>query len=405
MIGSRISLPPLSPLSRPEAPKTRATTGMGLHPTEMAQPQEEDEEDDFMSDKFILAASKPSTSSSSTATTYAERRRKAQIISEQKGRVKSRAEREKEAREEALGKDLIQDGELPVGGEGESKAVKMMRKMGFTPGQALGVKRAAPSEDLPSTNGAGLGAKSTPPPTDDRRTVPIPLHLRGPGKLGLGVPGTSAPKRPTPLSHLAGAFSSLAASASAPSSATEFLEHSRSRFSGRKVEGALRRARRTCEELDRRIGMEENVMWTDPEEEAKEVDRRIRRRLDDGEALVLDDAGNEPIGVGRQSRLAKLAGKEKGYSRTVVEVDEEEAAKASEERETWFLLDAPTRLALLLDYLRTEHRSVTLTSLVQRPELTSDQVLPLVWGPVRFGRAAGRGMPGRGRRRPLRCAH
>lgn len=122
-----------------------------------------DEEDDYLSDKFLasLVAPKPSTSS---AANYAERRRIAQRESERKrleGRIKSRRELEEDARREGLSQNLFdkemekagaaqpgiggagQDGEVQlekVGGSGASKAMSMMLRMGFKPGETLGKK-------------------------------------------------------------------------------------------------------------------------------------------------------------------------------------------------------------------------------------------------------------------------
>lgn len=133
-----------------------------------------DEEDDYLSDKFLasLEAPKPSISG---AASYTERRRIAQRESERKrieGRVKSRRELEEESRREGLSRNLFEkemekaaesklgegskspDGEPRVegGGSGASKAMSMMLKMGFKPGETLGKKEelAKPQEATPT---------------------------------------------------------------------------------------------------------------------------------------------------------------------------------------------------------------------------------------------------------------
>lgn len=404
-----------------------------------------DDEDDFMSDKF-LSTLPPSTTLSSSQT-YAEKRRLAQRRAEDRGRVKSRAEREREAREEALARDLIRDRDDVVGvnpkqAEGEgSKAVQMMMKMGFKPGQALGVKRSSPGSDSPkpeapsmsvqsSTPGLGSGASSsgstTPKVIDDRRTTPIGIHLRGPGRSGLGVPGTAGPSRPSPLAHLAGAFSAFPSASSDLSSTedtrTAYLETARSRFDERKASSALRKARRTLEELDRREGVEESVMWLDPDVEAAEENRRLRRKMESGDALDVgvDDGVGEAVGVGRNSRLARLDGLSGDWSKTVVDTDldvdaregpgdgagqdPEEREKARKQKESWMGLDAPTRLALTLDYLRSHHRCASPLAfrfVVADETFDRTQVLSVVRGAVRLGGTIGVRVSRRGRGRPL----
>jgi hypothetical protein len=116
-----------------------------------------DEEDDYLSDKFLASLESPKPTAS--AVSYAERRRVAQRESERKrveGRIKSRREMEEEARREGLsrslfdremekasaGNDNAEAGQLSTGGggSGASKAMSMMLKMGFKPGEALGKK-------------------------------------------------------------------------------------------------------------------------------------------------------------------------------------------------------------------------------------------------------------------------
>lgn len=100
-----------------------------------------DDEDDYLSDKFLLqaTAAAPSTSRAKP-TTYSDKRRealrKAQLKNEQ-NRTKSRRERELEAREEGLSKSLFERAEEEQA-SGSNKALAMMMKMGFKPGQTLG---------------------------------------------------------------------------------------------------------------------------------------------------------------------------------------------------------------------------------------------------------------------------
>lgn len=114
------------------------------------------DEEDYLSDKFLAqmeAASKPPQPKS-----YAERRKQAlrqsQSLNEQ-NRKKSRKQMELEAREEGLQTSLIQKAQEEAKETGkQNKALAIMMKMGFKPGQSLGGN----NESSPSTSiGGNLG--------------------------------------------------------------------------------------------------------------------------------------------------------------------------------------------------------------------------------------------------------
>ena len=98
----------------------------------------DDGDDDYLSDKFLTVAElhKPKT--------YSEKRKEAlreSRLKSQQNRTKSKREVELESREEGLSKSLFERAEDDkVSGRGpENKALSMMKKMGFKPGQTLGV--------------------------------------------------------------------------------------------------------------------------------------------------------------------------------------------------------------------------------------------------------------------------
>lgn len=96
-------------------------------------------EDDYLSDKFLAAA--PSTAPA--LKTYAQIRKEAveqARLKNEENRLKSRRQREAEAREEGLNKSLFERAkeEEDAGIGSGSKALSMMMKMGFKPGQSLG---------------------------------------------------------------------------------------------------------------------------------------------------------------------------------------------------------------------------------------------------------------------------
>lgn len=120
-----------------------------------------DDEDDYLSDKFLAL----SEAASSKPSTYAEKRKQAQKASQLKNeqnRLKTRRMRELEAREEGLGTSLIQRAQDEAAESGkQNKALAMMMKMGFQPGQSLG---SGPSDASPAV------AISPSPPVQAERS-------------------------------------------------------------------------------------------------------------------------------------------------------------------------------------------------------------------------------------------
>jgi hypothetical protein len=97
------------------------------------------DDDDYLSDKFLLDAS----STSSAPKTYLQRRKEAERrakLKNEQNRLKSRRQRELESREEGLSKSLFERAkeEEDAGVSSGNKALSIMMKMGFKPGQSLG---------------------------------------------------------------------------------------------------------------------------------------------------------------------------------------------------------------------------------------------------------------------------
>jgi len=148
-------------------------------------------EDDYLSDKFLQDLQ----STSSAPKTYSQRRKEAQRHSKLKNeqnKLKSRHQRELESREEGLTKSLFEkvDEEVQAGlGQG-SKALNIMMKMGFKPGQTLGQpgdenpesERLPPAgeDNRPSAESDKL-EHATAETRPGHRTVPLPIgeQLKG----------------------------------------------------------------------------------------------------------------------------------------------------------------------------------------------------------------------------------
>jgi len=98
------------------------------------------DEDDYLSDKFL--AQLEATSEPRQSKSYTERRKQAlkqsQLLNEQ-NRRKNQKQMELEAREEGLRTSLIQKAQEEAMESGkQNKALAIMMKMGFKPGQSLG---------------------------------------------------------------------------------------------------------------------------------------------------------------------------------------------------------------------------------------------------------------------------
>lgn len=115
----------------------------------------DDDEEDYLSDKFLAEIEQhEQKSKTSGSKTYAQLRKEAQKRKEDRGYIKPRAEREREAREEGLKRNLMTavssnpsastsrdaSNTPPPPTHGDNKALAMMIKMGFKPGEALGRK-------------------------------------------------------------------------------------------------------------------------------------------------------------------------------------------------------------------------------------------------------------------------
>ncbi|KAI9001197.1 hypothetical protein BD414DRAFT_406178 [Trametes punicea] len=244
-----------------------------------------DEEDDYLSDKFVVEAAAAATTSASSASasssapkTYAERRREAlkrSALRNEQNRMKSRREREREAREDALGRSLFERAQEEARESGrENKALAMMMKMGFRPGQALGREeeerrekerereRIAAEKARPSR--AGIGARPTEKPDEldeepriRHRKVPLAIN-EWEGKKGIGLgkraASPSAPERLAKMAKLA-----------EERDHASFRDRASQEYEERRAINRLAPAQRTCATLDEKAGIQFNVLWLNPE--------------------------------------------------------------------------------------------------------------------------------------------
>lgn len=148
------------------------------------------DEDDYLSDKFLLDVGSNVSAPKTYAQIRKEAEKKAKLKNEQ-NRLKSRRQREVEAREEGLSKSLFERAkeEENSGISSGNKALSMMMKMGFKPGQSLGkvdTPGAAPAPPLASSNDtettkSNAGPSSQPSSVMEKEASgqivePIPLN-------------------------------------------------------------------------------------------------------------------------------------------------------------------------------------------------------------------------------------
>lgn len=179
---------------------------------------DDDEEDDYMSNDLLAEIAQAETKKGKNGPkSYVQLRKDAQRRKEEKGYIKPRAEREREAREEGLRRNLMtaendnvdsssnggidtSDGSASAAPPPSNKALSMMMKMGFKPGEALGRKE-------PTSNAASTSHLQRPKPgspkarpmkafvaeEDEGDDEDGPLAGLGSARSGLG-----SKKRPSP---------------------------------------------------------------------------------------------------------------------------------------------------------------------------------------------------------------
>ncbi|KAF8665737.1 hypothetical protein AX16_000185 [Volvariella volvacea WC 439] len=222
-------------------------------------------DDDYLSDTFLVE-----TPHSTAPKTYSalrkEAKRKAQWRHEQ-NKTKGVRQRELEARESGLSKSLFERArEEEEAGLQSSKALSIMMKMGFKPGQALGgvdnkEDKSESSHPASIQEAKNLARSSRANDIEDsssdfHQTQPLPLN-EWQGRKGIGVgkrtrsPGTA--ERAAKLAKMAEAADNA--------SKSDFRERTKRDYEARQAESTLGPAQRTCATLDEGHGITYNVLW------------------------------------------------------------------------------------------------------------------------------------------------
>ncbi|KAI0721874.1 hypothetical protein C8T65DRAFT_565447 [Cerioporus squamosus] len=357
-----------------------------------------DEEDDYLSDKFLVEAA--AASSSSASKTYADRRKEAlrqAALKNEQNRTKSRRERELEAREEALNRSLFERAQEETQESGQqNKALAMMMKMGFKPGQALGkddelaalggrggariglgsrIAKTADEEPpaLPQVQEkeaepvrAGIGARPAHDAVESamkqegpsRRTIPLAIN-EWEGKKGIGTRKRAAsPSAPERLAKMA----KMAEDRTHGS----FRDRAKQEYEERRANGRLRPAQRTCVTLDEKAGIHFNVLWLNPES-PETFPEGLLDALDDPALVASIQRHQVDYSLEGRLRAKMQADALRPLKSSLDDVDADDSAEKPELRKSpyseeelqeavqFLKLGAQDRLTLVLDYLRRKY--------------------------------------------------
>lgn len=247
-----------------------------------AASSEEEEEEDFMSDSFLTTAEK--LQEKHQEDTYSGRRRRALNAGSQSARVLSRVEREKQARAEGLGRSLFErrgseaDGGADTDGARKrrrredddgmdknagspaplhagSKAMNMMRAMGFQHGQALGKHEPDATQD--GATEVDERQPAAPPSSLAPLTEPLALDERWLGHKSRTGIGSMPPRAALALSRdISEAASREQKDSAALDASQAFRRRAGEEHKVRHWQALLVNARSTCEDLDRTLGIE-----------------------------------------------------------------------------------------------------------------------------------------------------
>lgn len=339
-----------------------------------------DDEEDYLSDKFLLQP-EVSPSTKPTTQTYTQRRREAERISalrNEQNRKKSRKQLELESRTEGLSRSLFEKAkeEESHGGQ-QNKALAMMMKMGFRPGQALGKDNDHKDDDEPASSSSTMlplvaqeeaegrtNASSkdsdpgSPPPERSalkHRTVPLPLNEWA-GKKGIGLGKRAA--SPSASERLA-----KMAKLAEDQNHTSFRDRARLEYENRKAEGQLNPAQNTCYSLDEKADVKFNVLWLHPSN-PDAFPAGLLEALDDPEVHAILRQQHPDRSVEGRMRLKMEADALKPLNDDLGDPDAPSSSRETlreyseddlQEVSQFLRLPAKDRLALVLEYLRRKY--------------------------------------------------
>jgi hypothetical protein len=320
------------------------------------------DDDDYLSDKFLVSTAQPQKPK-----TYSEKRKDVLVkshLKNEQNRTKSRRQLELETREEGLSKSLFERAEddKTSGRGSENKALSMMMKMGFKPGQALGVTAHDEDNTNRTSSPPPPSADSTPKPQRDisppqetfiaqpeRQLVnPLPLNeWSGRKGIGLGKRGPS----PNELERLA-----KAAKIAEDTEKESYRDRTRREFEQRRAEARLASAQQTCASLDERAEKEFNVFWLDPTN-PESFPPGLMDALSEGVTLAWrgDSSMEERLRTQMQADMLVPLDDDGNFSKNVDSKSAPWAPETIEVAAQFLCLNPVERLSRVLQYLRAEY--------------------------------------------------
>ncbi|ESK97418.1 g-patch domain [Moniliophthora roreri MCA 2997] len=328
-----------------------------------------DEEDDYLSDKFLIEST---TTKPSGPKTYSQLRKDAQKLSQTKNeqnRQKSRRERELEAREEGLSKSLFHRAQEEEASGTSNKALSIMMKMGFKPGESLGKadedNEKEEDKEKDEANNHSVASEKTldalnaddQEKTETRisghRKEPLPLNEWS-GRQGIGT-SRKLKRGPSPTSAERVA---KMAKMEEESAKDDFRNRTRREYEERRAEGRLGPAQRTCVTLDEKAGKTFNVLWLNPGN-PDSFPSGLLHALATRTMLVMPSSSVRHPTDSIEARLrremeADALSHDNGEPTSTV-VEDEYSQNTLEEAAQFLRLQARDRLALVLSYLRDDY--------------------------------------------------
>ncbi|GHJ85157.1 hypothetical protein NliqN6_1559 [Naganishia liquefaciens] len=350
-------------------------------------------EDDFMSDKYLTEAPQSRTQ------TYTQRRAAAarQHLDSQ---PKPRAVREEEARRKALETSLFAQDGLQ---KGAGKAMGLMMKMGWTPGEGLGKKRvgegtdeaktrpreSTPSDDSdaeaaasPAAPGIGVKRRKLSPSLATSRTEPLRISLWA-GKSGLGAHTRSpSPENMSFLLRQAANPSSSGPGKALDDSAEAFRRRRAQVDDAKRTESREWAARALHMEFEQARGTIFHPLWIVPLSPLTTLPRPLIRLIDPELADTLPEEENDALQIRAGSPRGNMSAAERMREEmrrdALVDLVEDENEPRPEGKKPeqgkegepevdvdWasfipsvhrvLRMDAPTHLSYLIDSLRIDH--------------------------------------------------
>lgn len=307
-----------------------------------------DDEDDYLSNKFLAEGT-----SSTRPQTYSSLRKEAQrksLLKNEQHRQKSRYQREVESREEGLSKSLFTRAkeEQEAGIATGNKAMSIMMKMGFKPGQSLGKSDEEPADAAPS-----IGVASSSKKSGGHKVEPLPLN-EWEGRKGIGT-------RKRALSPTAAERIAKMAKMAETAKQSNFRDRAMQEYAERRAEGRLLSVQRTCSNLDEKADIKFNILCLNPNN-PESFPHGLMDALELHTTLSLPIASKHNIASVEsrlrqqmQSDALQLLDDVTDQDQKVVAADPEFSPETLEESAQYLRLQAQDRLELILAYLRDRY--------------------------------------------------